>query len=293
MKFIVYNPATKLFDFFINSLKYEFKKVNIELIKYDKNIHTNYDFINDVIMIIIDPHFIFDYNEIEVEISKISKNFKFKILYITEPINFMIEKIIYTKLIKNINPYCLWTYTMENFNKINLKTKLFKLFPINKMYQMIDVDLEKLKIRNNNSIIFFGNINENRINTCNKFNNSLINKTDAWSLEEWSEILNNNLFYLNIHRRNNCKSFESFRIIPILANGGVIFSERCNNIEENLYKDYNIIFVEKKDLYDTFIKYISNINYNEIYEKYEKYINDMKPELNEYLEYHNIVIKDK
>ena len=65
----------------------------------------------------------------------------------------------------------------------------------------------------------------------------------------------------------NCKSFEAFRIIPILANGGVIFSERCNDEEEQEYKDYNIIFVERKDLYSTFKKYKENINYDDILRK--------------------------
>jgi hypothetical protein len=115
----------------------------------------------------------------------------------------------------------------------------------------------------------------------------------VWSCEEWSDILNNNLFYLNIHRRNNCKSFESFRIIPILANGGVIFSERCNAIEENIYKKYNIIFVNKNDLYNTFLNYIQSINYKDIYERYINYMNDMNSGsgINFFLEYHNICSK--
>jgi len=302
MKFFIYNPATKLFDFFINALKYEFEFLNMIVLNYNdyinndvnNDVNNDIDYVNDIIMIIVDPHFIFDYKEIELEILKINKMFKYKILYITEPINFMIEKIIYTQLVKQINPYCLWTYTIENFNKINLPRKIFKIFPENKINKFIDVNLQNLEKRNINNIIFFGNINENRIDICKKFNNYLINKTLAWSYEEWSDILNDNLFYLNIHRRNNCKSFESFRIIPILANGGVIFSERCNTIEENIYKKYNIIFVNKKDLYNTFLNYIKNINYEEIYKRYINYINDMKSgsEINSFLEYHNICSKN-
>jgi len=287
MNFIIYNPATKLFDFFTKALKYEFEKFNINVIDYNDNQDIIFNYKNDIIMIIVDPHFIFDYEEIEKEILKINKNFRYKILYITEPINFMIEKNIYNILIKKINPYCLWTYTHENFNKINLSRKIFKIFPENKMFQLICVDKDKLKERNCNDIIFFGNINENRINICNKFNKYLINKTSTWSLGGWSDILNNNLFYLNIHRRNNCKSFESFRIIPILANGGVIFSERCNDLEENIYNKYNIIFVNKDDLYTTFLEYIKNINYDEIYLRYNTYLNDMKSNMNLFLEYHN------
>ena len=301
MNFFIYNPATKLFDFFINALKYEFEILNLLVLNYndylnkdinnDINNDINIDYANDIIMIIVDPHFIFDYKEIELEILKINKKFKYKILYITEPINFMIEKLIYTQLIKQINPYCLWTYTIENFNKINLPRKIFKIFPENKINKFIDVNLQNLEKRNINNIIFFGNINENRIDTCNKFNNYLINKTSEWSREEWSDTLNKNLFYLNIHRRNNCKSFESFRIIPILANGGVIFSERCNIIEEGIYKKYNIIFVEKEDLYNTFLNYVKKINYEDIYERYINYINSMRSDINLFLEHHNICSK--
>jgi hypothetical protein len=291
MKLIIYNPATKLFDNFILALKYDFENLNIEVIDYNK-FDLNVDLRNDdlkniVIMIIVDPHFIFDYKDIEEEIHKISKKFKYKIIYITEPIHFIIEKIIYTNLIKMVNPYCLWTYTVENFNKLNIPRKIFKIFPENKIFRFINVTLDSLKKRNNSNIIFFGNINENRIDICKKFNKYIINETSSWTMEEWSNILSNYLFYLNIHRRNNCKSFESFRIIPILSNGGVIFSERCNSIEENLYKEYNIIFIDKKDLYSCFLDYIKNINYDEIYKKYNNYINDKKSDINNYFNYHN------
>lgn len=287
MKFIIYNPATKLFDNFILALKYDLENLKMDVMNYNEKLNYNIDFKIDIIMIIVDPHFIFDYKYIEEEIFIISKNFKYKILYITEPINFIIEKNIYTNLIKQINPYCLWTYTEENLYKLHIPQKIFKIFPENKLFQFINVSLDKLKERNINNIIFFGNINENRIDIYNLFKKYIINKTSSWSMEEWSEILSNNLFYLNIHRRKNCKSFESFRIVPILANGGVIFSERCNNIEESLYKNYNIIFVEKNNLYTTFLDYINNINYDDIYEKYNKYINDKKLYLNKFLDYHN------
>jgi hypothetical protein len=287
MKFIIYNPETKLFDFFINSLIKEFEILKIDVVNYfDKNLII--DFSIDIIMIIIDPHFIFDYKHIEEEVAKISKNYKYKILYITEPINFLIEKTIYTNLIKKINPYCLWTYTFENLNKLKIPQKIFKIFPPNNFFKFIEVKLDNLKERNINNIIFFGNITENRIKICSEFNHYLINKTSAWSIEEWKNILLNNLFYLNIHRRNNCKSFETFRIVPILANGGVIFSERCNEIEEELYKKYNIFFIDKTNIYNFFLEFIKNINYEDIYNKYISFLEDTKSNLNSYLNYHQL-----
>jgi hypothetical protein len=225
--------------------------------------------------------------------------FKYKILYLSEPINYIIEKKVYIELINKLKPYCLWTYTNDNLNKLNFNSSLkklisntYKIFPnYNNTYNFLD--LKNIETKNTENIIFLGNINDNRIETCNTFKNKLINMKDVWTKEGWSEILNNNLFYLNIHRRNNCKSFEAFRIIPILANGGFIFSERCNEIDENIYKDYNIIFVEKKDLYNTFIEYIKNINFEEIRIKTIMFRKNMQEniELDKYLYFHEKIVK--
>lgn len=291
MKFIIYNPATNLFDFFINSLIFEFKNRDIETIVINKNnvIFDEYylDYKKDIILILINPHFIFDYEDINNTIKNINKIFTFKILYLTEPINFIVEKKIYLELISKIKPYLLWTYTYENFNKIKTNLNIFKIFPqYNISYNFTNID--NIKGRDVGKIIFLGNINDNRKDICNQFGEYLINKNNSWSKREWSDILDNHLFYLNIHRRLNCKSFESFRIIPILSNGGVIFSERCNFTEEDIYKKFNIIFVEKKDLYDTFLNYKKSINFETIYEKTLLFRNNLiKDDLDNYLDYHN------
>jgi hypothetical protein len=293
--FIIYNPKTRLFDFFIESLIIELYKRNIITINInsesiiinlsDKNINYNID----VILIIINPHFIFDYKNIYEDIDKISKLFKYKILYLTEPINFIVEKKVYLELINFIKPYCLWTYTNQNFNKINTYLKYFKIFPnYNNAYNFSEININNIKNKDINNIIFIGNINENRIDICNKFNKLLINKIDMWTLKEWKELLSNNLFYLNIHRRNNCKSFESFRIIPLLANGCIIFSEKCNINEENIYEKYNIIFCKKDNIYETFIKYKENINYEDILQKTLLFRKDMikNEDIDKYINFH-------
>ena len=290
MNFIIYNPKTQLFDFFINSLKIELDKRNIKTtILHDEELNFNTINTKDIILIIINPHFIFDYKNICETINKINKFYKYKILYLTEPINFIVEKKVYLELIKLIKPYCLWTYTNENFNKINTHLNLFKVFPnYNDAYNFIEINIENIKCKNINNIIFIGNINENRRSTCNKFGNLLINRTNTWSFEEWKELLSGYLFYINIHRRNNCKSFESFRIIPLLANGCVIFSENCNEDEKEIYKEYNIIFCEKENLYNEFIKYKENINYEKILDKTHLFRKNMinNIELDKYIDFH-------
>lgn len=283
MKLIIYNPRTNLFDFFVDALKYDFLKKNIETTIFLNN---DYDKQNDPIIIIVNPHFIFDEISIYNEINMISNTFKYKILYITEPINFTIEKKVYLQLINIIKPYSLWTYTKSNFFKLNTYISHFKIFPnYNEAYNFTNID--NIKYRNIENIIFFGNINENRKIIASKFN-TLINKTNMWSKNEWKNILDNYLFYLNIHRRINCHSFEAFRIIPILANGGVIFSELCNEEEMKLYSKYNIIFADRNLLLKTFHDYIQNIDYQQIYEKAFLFRNDINhnDEINDFINFH-------
>jgi hypothetical protein len=297
-KFIIYNPISELFTFYINYLVLELNNRNIDtLIINEIKINQSkyiFNYKNDIILIIINPHYIFDYINIKNEINFISANFSYKILYLSEPINFIIEKKVFTDLIKSINPYVLWTYTYENFCKINCYQKIFNISPsYNNEYNLCDISIENLKNRNNSNILFIGNINENRKIITSTFSDYLINISNAWLKEEWITILNNNLFYLNIHRRVNCKSFESFRIVPILANGGIIFSERVNTIDEEKYKDYNIIFVNKEDLLKKFLEYKKNIDYTLIYEKTLLFRNQKNyyKDLDKYLEYHkNIII---
>jgi hypothetical protein len=223
----------------------------------------------------------------------ISSKFKYKILYLTEPINFIIEKKVYNDLIKIIKPYSLWTYTKENFNKLNTLGKYFKIFPnYNESYKFIDLTYDNLKARSLQNIIFIGNITDSRSWIKSTFSN-LININNSWSKEEWTLLLNNHLFYLNVHRRVNCKSFESFRIIPLLANGSVIFSEYCNESEMEEYKNYNIIFCSKEGLYNNYINYIKNIDYNEIFRKALLFrsVMNVNKDLDNYINYHNILSK--
>ena len=72
MKLIIYNPATHLFDFFIDSLKYELTLRNIEILFYNKDSYYEKDI---PILIIVNPHFIFDIKDIHDEIINISKYF--------------------------------------------------------------------------------------------------------------------------------------------------------------------------------------------------------------------------
>jgi len=298
MKITIYNPKTKLHDFFLESLYVEFKKKEIEYDIMDENyIHMNeINYLKDILLILIDPHFIIDCADINNELMILSKKYRYKIFYITEPINMIIEKNVFQSVIKMINPFCIWTYSVENFNKLNIKQPIFKIFPnYNSYYNFTNkITIKDLQIKSKDQIIFLGNITPNRKEICDEFGNLLINYTDKWTKTEWTNILENYVFYLNIHRRLNCKSFEAFRIIPILSNGGFIISEKCNEIEEKIYEKYNIIFVERKLLYQTFLEKMKNINneYEDIYNKTLLFQNDMinNEFLDNFIRYFNSIL---
>ena len=143
------------------------------------------------------------------------------------------------------------------------------------------------------------NIKDNILNLAKKNSKlvELVSEYDYYNTELTDETLfikfdeNNITFSNENYLRNNCKSFESFRIIPILANGGVIFSEHSNIKDEDEYKDYNIIFVEKNNILNAFENYIKNINYDLILEKVLNYRKNMKTNNNidNFLNFHNII----
>jgi hypothetical protein len=292
---LIFNSTTMFYDFFIDSFIFEFHKQNIHIDIIDNNITNNIELTiynkNYPIIIFINPHYLKD-KIIHNTIYEISKYFKYKILYLTEPIFFLIEKKVYEELICFIKPYCLWTYSQENFYKLNTKLNIFKISPCyNVKYNFIDICLENIQNRNIENIVFIGNISKNRECIQRDFQNSIF-INNVWTLHDWKDMIHKNLFYINVHRRNNCLALEMFRIIPLLSNGCVIFSENCNEVEQNLLKDYNIIFCKKCDLYNTFIKYIQTINYELILEKtllFRKnitYENTICNDLYKYIEFH-------
>jgi hypothetical protein len=146
-----------------------------------------------------------------------------------------------------------------------------------------------LKAKIKDKIVFIGNINENRIKIINEFEDKVIHINSAWDKDEWSQISNNYLFFLNIHRHNGCQSLETLRCVPILANGGVILSEDCNELDKEEYKDYNIIFCKSEELYSNYSNYIKNIDYNEIFRRALLFrsVMNVNKDLDDYINYHN------
>jgi hypothetical protein len=274
MSIIFYDPVTKLHNLFILSLIYELNNNNhrYEIINKVEIDYNNYDLANDIIIIFLNPQFLKTHKNIYDEFIKISNNFRYKIYYITEPLNYLIDIKVWEEYIKILKPYKLLTYTNENLNKLKVYQSITKLCPkFNNYIDMGDYSIETMKNKNKDKIIFMGTMNIHRENVFKNMENKIVVKNDIWNMDEYQEIIEQNLFFINIHRRNGCKCLEYLRIIPLLANGCIVISELSNEEDMNELKDYNIYFCDKANILETYYNILKNINYNEIYNKVNKF----------------------
>jgi hypothetical protein len=268
MSIIFYDPVTKLHNLFILSLIYELNKNNhiYEIINKVEIDYNNYDLDNDIIIIFLNPQFLKTHKNIYDEFIKISNNFRYKIYYITEPLDYLIDIKVCETYIKILKPFKLLTYTSENLNKLKVYQSITKLCPkFNNYIDIGDYNIETIKNKNKDKIIFMGTMNTHRENVFKNMENKIVVKNDIWSMDEYQEIIENNLFFINIHRRNGCKCLEYLRIIPLLANGCIVISELSNEEDMNELKDYNIYFCDKANILETYYNILKNINYNEVF----------------------------
>jgi hypothetical protein len=277
MCIIFYDPCTQLHKLFISSLicelnkiKYEFEIINSIQINYE-----NFNLEHDIIIIFLNPQFLKTHKDIYNEFINISKKFKYKIYYITEPLDYLIDRKVFEDCIKILKPYKILTYTNENINKLNIHQNIIKLtHKFNNHIDICEYDISKLMDRNKDKIIFLGNLNLYREDFFKKMENKVIIKNNIWSIDEYQQILENNLFFINIHRRNGSKCLEYLRIVPLLANGCIVLSELSNEEDMNELKNYNIYFCEKNELLNTYNYLIQNINYEDVYNKVIKFRNE-------------------
>jgi len=277
MCIIFYDPCTQLHKLFISSLicelnkiKYEFEIINSIEINYE-----NFNLEHDIIIIFLNPQFLKTHKDIYDEFINISKKFKYKIYYITEPLDYLIDIKVFEDCIKILKPYKILTYTNENINKLNVHQNVIKLtHKFNNHIDICEYDISKLMERNKDRIIFLGNLNSYREDFFKKMDNKIIIKNNIWHIDEYQQILENNLFFINIHRRNGSKCLEYLRIVPLLANGCIVLSELSNEEDMNELKNYNIYFCEKNEILNTYNYLIKNINYEDVYNKVIKFRNE-------------------
>jgi hypothetical protein len=289
MRFIIYDPKTLLHNFFINCLKIELDNIlsiheviiiNTIFIDYEK-----YDLKKDILLIFLNPQFLKTDKDILNEFHKIAKLFILKIQYITEPLDYLVDRKVWENSIKIVNPIFLWTYSHGNIGKLATSKKIFKISPkFNEFYNFSECidSVDCVKKKRTDKIIFIGNPDtESRQNIIKEFGDLLIIYDSIWDIESWKNIIGENLFFLNIHRRNNSECLETFRIIPLLSNDCIVLSDIVCDDDIEEYCNYNIFFEKKEKLLSLFLDIQKNINHQDIYEKMIKFRNTetMKKEL--------------
>ena len=101
MVYLVYDPFTENHKFLINNLKYNLEIFNQKLLEVEE-INENEDKENTYI-ILINHMFLIENNKAKKDYNNLLKKKK-KILYITEPLELLIEIKFYTKIINELKP---------------------------------------------------------------------------------------------------------------------------------------------------------------------------------------------
>lgn len=275
MVYLVYDPFTENHKFLINNLKYNLEIFNQKLLEVEE-INENEDKENTYI-ILINHMFLIENNKAKKDYNNLLKKKK-KILYITEPLELLIEIKFYTKIINELKPLKVYTYCEENLIKIKPLCKYIHFYPINKTYfKFVDIYGPLYEKKDLTKIVFIGKMNDYRNKIKELFKDDLIIIDDKYKKEEWIEIIKKYQYFINVHRRPNSKCFESMRILPLLYNDCTIISEHVNKKEESYFKESNIYFCKLEEMKDKFEE-IKRVSFNEIVRnsrntEYNKFIN--------------------
>ncbi len=134
-------------------------------------------------------------------------------------------------------------------------------------------------------IVWIGNKTKSRSEILDRWGDELIWKKDIWKKEDWKEMLENYVFYINLHRIPKCNCLETFRIVPILANGGIVISEEVSEEEMLKWKDFHIYFGKREELYDLWKKIQKEIypNSSIYYQKWQHIYSHPHPFINPFL----------
>lgn len=269
---IIYNPKTQNHLFLIEMIKQQLQFYSIPVhevqeIQYQQSISQDK---NHIYLLFLNFYFLLDDPKIQKEFQFLCKQ-KYKLLYITEPIQFLIDKQLYQSQIRKLRPNLIFTYSQENCKIFPNQFPMIRFYPIDHHYLNFNIinNIQDLQQKDITSLLFIGKMNDYRKHILNAihFENIQIIE-NAWTKESWSNILKKYLFFINLHRRKENKCLELMRIIPILYNGGIIISSAVNQEEANEFNDYNIYFCNQdEEIYNTYLQIKKTLNYEEVYQK--------------------------
>jgi hypothetical protein len=271
----IYNPKTQNHLFLIEMIKQQLQSYSIIVqeiheINEQQLITSEQGNQDHIYLLFLNFYFLLDNPKIQKEFQFLCQQ-KYKILYITEPIQFLIDKQLYQTQIRKLRPNLIFTYSQENCKLFPNQFSIMRFFPIDHHYLNFNniSSAQYLQEKNTSNLLFIGKINEYRKNIlCSPpFKNVKIIE-DAWTKDSWALLLKKYLFFINLHRIKENKCLELMRIVPILYNGGIVISSAVNQEEIREFKDYNIYFCDQdKNIYDMYLQIKQTLNYEEVYRK--------------------------
>ncbi len=252
---------------------------------------------NTIFIVVLNYHFWNTDQSIKQMIKTISQRFKYKILYITEPTFYMAEKKIYQMFIKELNPFCLWSYTTENKNALSFIKHIPQMtirpfvnptYCWNSNNKINDNPTRTINKKRTDKIVFIGIPNEYRLSIINQFpKDEILIIEDVYSYEGWKSIVEEYLFFLNIHRRESSKHLEMLRLVPLLANHCFVLSEHGLEEEEKLFSTDLIKFVDKESIYKSYIELKDKLNNEESEKKFYEKLTEQTDFFREFFDSHS------
>jgi hypothetical protein len=249
MLFIL-NPFDQIHTLFCESLLNEFSPSEL-MDTMEKALSVVYQK-EDIILYVIHPLHILKNEECISLFQKIQKIGSKTILYVSEPLTLLYDQHVYKKIISTYRFWQYWTYTLSNQKTLQkmvhplLSKQIHLVYPPFHSFRWILPKLDK----KTDQIIWIGNLTSSRKEVFEKWGNEWIHRKDVWTREDWKNVLENHLYFINIHRIPKCQCLETFRIIPILANGGIVISEEVSEEEMEKWSGMNIYFGKREELYE-------------------------------------------
>lgn len=205
---------------------------------------------------IIKPNSIFiwigEYHAERVPWNQLKKKNIYTIYYQTEPWN---ENKRW-----NFNANEIWDYSLRNVYKIRKELIKKEKKPRKIRYVPPGYLLsKKLSQQKNSNIIFFGDTHWRPQYKAmkNKFRDKLIHIFNIWNQPDFDKYIiekPKGSIFLNLHKHNKCLCAEGLRFSQLLSAGCLIISEKCDTLDENIFKDYVTFTNNCHKEYNNFIK---------------------------------------
>lgn len=247
-KIIIFSPK-KIYKFyyqFIEAITNSFKLLGYNVTIIDE-VNDEFNYTGSILLIIIGNPYV-GFTKSVCEHTK-KKNIT-TVLYETEP---FIDPNGISRRYDIYNIDYLWTYShvIVDSLKEHLKCPVFYLPPAySSLYNYItDTNIDT------QPITFVNFKFETRLKPLKEKMPNILNIDNCWTHQSFKNNISKYFLLINIHKLDDSKALEMFRIAPFLSSGFKVISERSYLKDENEYKDF-ITFLDVSEMPD----YIESCN---------------------------------